>query len=431
MRCARLGLVTMWMFGVLAAGAGCSASSDGGPGEITIALAGQSSSGVSYRLRNATISVDGPVSQVWHTEDDPARDTLSADVPAGDYSVRLDDGWQLERRDGMTTTAVGAEFVSDNPQRFSVTASQRALVRLQFRVDGDGVDLAQGYDISLGVQDSPLSLAIACTDNSTEKASISVFRARASGDLAPLRRISGTRSAVGSPFSVVVAGGQLIAADLGAPAINFYPVDGNGDVAPSRRIAGSMTHLVGPVALAVAGGEIYVGQNDGSILIFPLTASGNIAPTRSITALRYAGGLAIDNGELYVTDYFGTIAVFPLTASGNAVPTRTITPTDTSCLNGIAVRDGEIFVGTTCLAGVYVYPKLANGSMAALRAIVGPDTGISGAEGVVRFGQDIYVATNLDSVLVFPANASGNVRPVRAIGGSQSMFGFAYGVTVF
>lgn len=123
--------------------------------------------------------------------------------------------------------------------------------------------------------------------------------------------------------------------------------------------------------------------------------------------------------------------MFPLTASGKATPTRTITPTDTSCLNGIAVRDDEIFVGANCLAGVHVYPKMASGSVAARRAITGSATQISGAEGVARFGQYIYVARNLNAVLVFPVNGNGNVPPIRAIGGTQSKFGFVYGIAVF
>ena len=100
-------------------------------------------------------------------------------------------------------------------------------------------------------------------------------------------------------------------------------------------------------------------------------------------------------------------------------------------INGIVVNRGEIFLGATCLAGVYVYPAGASGSVAPLRAIAGIDTAISGAEGVARFGQEIYVAVNLDSVRVYPASAGGDAPPTRTITGPHTGFGFVYGVAVF
>ena len=77
---------------------GCiDADSDAETGTVNINLVGQGTSGFVYRLRDATFTVDGPVSTVWHTEDDPDRATLSADVLVGPYTATLESGWRLER----------------------------------------------------------------------------------------------------------------------------------------------------------------------------------------------------------------------------------------------------------------------------------------------------------------------------------------------
>ena len=123
-------------------------------GTINLTLVGQAPSGTVYRLRDATITVQGPTStKVWNTEDDPDRTSLSANVVAGDYSAALSPGWRLERVEGPSTTTVPAELVSPNPSAFAVAALARTPVPLRFRAFEEEIDMRQGYDIVLGVEE--------------------------------------------------------------------------------------------------------------------------------------------------------------------------------------------------------------------------------------------------------------------------------------
>lgn len=90
-----------------AAANGCTTESPASPetqnpsaklGHVDVALLGQGSRGNYYVLRQAIVMVQGPSStEFYNTEDDPTRQTISSDVPAGSYSVFLQEGWQLQR----------------------------------------------------------------------------------------------------------------------------------------------------------------------------------------------------------------------------------------------------------------------------------------------------------------------------------------------
>src|SRR5262245_58053163 len=159
-------------------GSGCVAVEDDREGTIGLELVGQSPSGTVYRLRDAVITVQGPSSTtIWHTEDDPNRTSLSANVVIGDYAASVQDGWRLERLDGGIATTVAAQLASDNPVLFAVTPLQRTNVPLQFRVNAEVVDMSQGYDIVVTVQESPPLMAVASTfsDGSGPSPSVEVF----------------------------------------------------------------------------------------------------------------------------------------------------------------------------------------------------------------------------------------------------------------
>src|SRR5262249_30384027 len=84
--CVNAMLCCLW----ISAAAGCAASPAGSAtGEISVNLKGTVPSGVIYRLRNAVITVDGPSSAEFRTEDDPDRTSLSANVVVGDYTAVL------------------------------------------------------------------------------------------------------------------------------------------------------------------------------------------------------------------------------------------------------------------------------------------------------------------------------------------------------
>ena len=132
----------------------CVESGKDSVGTVDLKLVGQAPSGAVYRLRDATITVQGPTSmQVWNTEDDPSRTTLSANVEVGDYSALLGPGWRLERVEGQNAQTVPSELSSSNPSQFTVAAQARTSVPLRFRAFNEEIDLGQGYDLVLGVEE--------------------------------------------------------------------------------------------------------------------------------------------------------------------------------------------------------------------------------------------------------------------------------------
>lgn len=416
--------VAAWSCAVMAAVAGCSAAGDA-VGTLTLNLTGRGDSGAVYRLRDAIITVQGPSStQVWNTDDDPDRTSLSADVEVGDYSALLHAGWRIERRDGSAAVTVAATLLSDNPAQFTVTAQHRTSVPLQFRVADDTVDLSQGYDLTIGVQETPL-LAILNTSDRFP-ASIVVLPAGADGTATPLRAITGLSTQLAQPNGIAVANGQLVVASLLPPAIHVYPTSADGNVAPIRQITGVANSFgTGPFEVQVSGGEIYAFVD--AIRVFPLGAAGHVAPTRTIEPSIGGNHFAIDHGELYmasISSFTLGIHVYPSTASGAQTPTRTlVTPDPALCPAAIAIHGGLIYAADFCSPRVVVLPQAASGTVDPVRVIEGPSTGLRSPRLVAIFGNELYVldlpVDNRDNrVLVYPLDAAGDVAPSRTITGT-------------
>jgi hypothetical protein len=395
-------------------------------GTITLDLVGTAPSGRSYRLRDATITVQGPGAvKVWNTEDAPDQTSLSADVAVGDYTALLADGWRLERIDGASATPVAAVLVSANPAQFAVAAHQRTAVPLRFRVDGDEVDMTQGYDITI-VVDEPSPPVMAVLNGGDpgsvppRQPSITVYPADGDGDRSPLRTIAGPNTTLQLASDLVVAGDRIIVCQR--DAIVMFPITASGDVAPVARIAGPATGLTSARAIAVSNGEIYVFQGGQVVAVFPLTGNGNIPVTRRfiITGLLNPFHMLVDHGELYVVDTIGNqtfVKVYPASAAGNVEPTRTLrwAPATDALALGLAIRGAELFVATEFT--IDVLPAGADGPVTPVRSL-SPTLGVFQ---IMEFHDEIYAANPfLGSVQVFSADASGTVAPTRTISGPST-----------
>ena len=148
--------------------------------------------------------------------------------------------------------------------------------------------------------------------------SIAVFERSASGHAAPERVIQGPHTTLNLPQGVLldpvhdeilVANSSFTTPDSGAVLV-FRRTDA-GDVAPLRTLQGAATQLCNPVGLALDGtaDELVVANSDfgsgacaESVTTYPRAASGDTAPTRTLsgplTALRnpIAVALAPDPG---------------------------------------------------------------------------------------------------------------------------------------
>jgi len=421
MRTVRHGRAALWFctIAVVASGpsVGCS-SPDDEVGTLIVNLTGRGTSGAVYRLRDAIITIQGPTStQRWNTEDDPGRTSLSADVDTGDYSALLEAGWRLERIEGAATQTVSATLLSDNPVPFTVTARQRTSVPLRFRADGDAVDMTQGYDIAIDVQDDLPLVAIAEGSSSVFPGpGIETLPARAGNNVAPLRIITGQLTELGQVNAFLVADGEFVVGNSFPSTINFYPLGADDDIAPTRQIRLSTSN--GPDALAASDGELYASI-EGDIQVFAFDASGDAVPTRTLTDVR-VGRLAIDNGELYATLFASEaqIAVYSRMASGAQAPTRTMVTSALICQSGLAIHGGEIYVSDSCSHSVVVLPETASGTVAPVRVLAGPSTGLRFPAAVAVFEDELYVA-DFGVIRVYSREANGDVAPIRTLAGNR------------
>lgn len=90
-----------------------------------------------YRLTHATFAIDGAAEVTLDSDDDPDSDVVQRALPEGGYSVRLLDGWQLERASSAPGEPVAAELSSGNPLPFSIAAGELTTVTFQFRTLGE------------------------------------------------------------------------------------------------------------------------------------------------------------------------------------------------------------------------------------------------------------------------------------------------------
>jgi 6-phosphogluconolactonase (cycloisomerase 2 family) len=120
------------------------------------------------------------------------------------------------------------------------------------------------------------------------------------------------------------------------PSIKVYPLDAKNNTRPVRVIQGDRTQLNWPGAMSLDPdtGDLYVANDvEHSILVFRGAShiNGNVPPTRVIkgarTGLRNPTGVFVDarHQELWVSNLGNaSAAVYPLTASGDVAPLRTI-----------------------------------------------------------------------------------------------------------
>lgn len=119
-----------------------------------------------------------------------------------------------------------------------------------------------------------------------------------------------------------------------APSITVYPIKASGNTPPLRSIAGPNTRLNWPSHLYVdeEHGEVYVANDgDDSVLVFRESDNGNAAPARVLkgprTQIKNPAGVYVDstNNELVVANMGNHRAtVYHRTAQGDTPPVRAI-----------------------------------------------------------------------------------------------------------
>ena len=131
----------------------CSAPS--GSGTLQLSLKGAGSQGGQYQLTGATFTVTGQTTLT--ISGDP--DTILQSLPVGVYTVKLENGWKLQKTVGGMNSDVTAALASANPLPFVVNSGATTSITWLFNVSGANAD-ADDLEI-VAVSNGALAIALA------------------------------------------------------------------------------------------------------------------------------------------------------------------------------------------------------------------------------------------------------------------------------
>jgi hypothetical protein len=215
-------------------------------------------------------------------------------------------------------------------------------------ISGANTGLNRPNGISL---DKSRNIYVANSSNVTNgPGSVTVYAPGANGDVTPIRTLIGASTGLNLPSALTLdPKGKIYVANCGCgtssppSSVTVYAAGADGNVAPIRKISGSHTGLDIPYGVAVdAGLNVYVA-NAGSftVTVYAKGAHGNVSPIRTIggsnTGINLPEEIAIDaNGKLYVVNCGcgpvtapSSVTVYAAGANGNVAPIQTITGADT------------------------------------------------------------------------------------------------------
>jgi hypothetical protein len=297
----------------------------------------------------------------------------------------------------------------------------------------------------IAIADPTLVVASSTNTGPAPPTGVDFFPAFADGNVAPIRSIRGAATTLTGVWSATVAGQDVF---VGAPSeVAVFPIDGDGNIAPIRRITGPTTLFTAftiPYSMTTYNGELYVGVHDATdrIEVFPLSADGDVAPTRVIsgpaTGLSDATGLVIYKDELYVANQGNsTITVYPFDANGEVAPTRTISGPQTQLFgpSDLVIRNDELWVANDyggLVSSITSYLVTADGNGWPIRRVEGAQTGLYRPSKLLLVGNELYMANWLKGrIEVFPAVSSGDLAPTRTLGGVNTMIASPWGLGIY
>ena len=281
-----------------------------------------------------------------------------------------------------------------------------------------------------------------------QPSSVRIFAADANGSAAPLAILGGDQTGITAPAAVALDRiDQLYVANAASsnPAILVFAQGASGNVAPMRSISGSNTGLNAPFGVVVdQAGNIFVANEGASnVLKFDAAANGNVAPVAIIAGANTGlaapplGPLEISldiRQRIYVTNVpNNSVLIFAPDADGNVAPIATLAGPNTGLdgpIQAVFGPSGRIYVSdnTHCFPNctgaepfaITVYKRHASGDAVPVRTITGSNTHLFLPAGIaVDDTEQIYAANQKDnSVQIFPRGSDGNVAP-RIIAGSN------------
>jgi hypothetical protein len=309
-------------------------------------------------------------------------------VPAAGPIVRAS---QVERSPGAVESAQAS---SDVVQHRIYVANSSTNSITEFKRGANG-DVAPDRRISGNLTGLSLPSYIALdltghifVTNATAN-SITEFAKGAIGNSIPITMIAGALTQLSFPQGIALdANGRIYVANgASAPYITVYRAGANGDAAPIQTIYDA-TGFLSVAGLAVHATTIYIANTDFNfstqVSEYPTTANGIVVASAQIGGLTAPLGVAVlGNGKIVVADG-DAVKVFAADANGFPAPLRTISGANT-LLNGpagVAAGTAGIFVVDGGTPAVTSYPVGANGNVAPMRDISGGLTMLAAPIGV-------------------------------------------------
>lgn len=258
----------------------------------------------------------------------------------------------------------------------------------------------------------------------------------ANGNSAPAATITSTRLQSPQRMIVDTRNDRLFVANSGSILVYDNASTRNGTTTPDRVISGNQTGLSNPTDLALDTGSDQLYVADGfSVIVFAnaSTANGNLPPARSFNMAVTIGAILLDtaNNQLFVADPAdNVIDVLGGASAQNIIgqPTALIAGPDThlSGPDGLAL-DGNnrlIVSNSASPVSISIYPSAvsANGDVLTVALLIGGNTKLTAPKQIVldrntNSGELYVVDSASGSILVFSnmSTANANQSPARII----------------
>lgn len=152
-----------------------------------------------------------------------------------------------------------------------------------------------------------------------QSATVKAFPFDGNGNIAPIV-LQGALTGLADTHYFALDGGELYTANWSHPTVSVFAADATGNTAPLRTLA-----VPQPLGLVLRGNELIVSTGGAAIITIDKNTGAEVRRiTGDQTGIGFTDQCAVLDAELYCSDFGAGVVVFPVAATGNVAPTRTL-----------------------------------------------------------------------------------------------------------